>query len=334
MQPFNFKVVRRDDDKAQVPVSVAGQTMVDVQRLLTDIGAQMIRKELRLQGPVPGELMHRFDLSMDLSRGRDVGAVTEGEDTLMLDALNQLLREMDMAAMPEARDPPSNHLDALGRRAISRDLLALYDHLEGYDLYYSAGGDPRRLRLNRRQILESEADDQSRSFPGALIGVIRQDPVRKHRWVISNGAEMIPITFASNIAQSDIPIFSRSGPLIASGTVVTSEDGTVTELRGIVGCYSFPSVKFHRVITPGGDIPLLNPVEGTPGYDDRKGLWTLDCEDLGISVAKPGWDQCVMAFHEYFAFLWDTYAGDDGDFEGEEKEIRDLLLSMAPVVME
>lgn len=334
MQPFNFKVVRRDDNNAQVPVSVAGQTMVDVQRLLTDIGAQMIRKELRLQAPVPDSLMHRFDLSMDLSDGRDVGAVTEGEDTLMLDALNQLFRELDMAAMPEARDPPSNHLDALGRRAISRDILALHDHLEGFDLYYSNGGEPRRLRVNRRQVLEAEVDDQSRTFPGALIGVIRQDPVRKHRWVISNGASQIPVTFASNIAQSDVPIFSRSGPLIASGTVVTSDDGTVIELRGIVGCYSFPAVKFHRVITPGVDIPLLNPVEGTPGFDDKRNLWTLDCEDLGISVAKPEWDQCVMAFHEYFAFLWDTYAGHDGDFEGEEREIRDLLLSMAPISAE
>ena len=138
MQPFNFKVVRSDDKDSQVPVSVAGQTMVDVQQLLTDIGALMIRRELRLQNDMPEDLMRRFCLSMDLSKGRDVGAVTEGEDTLMLDALNQLFRELDLANMPEARDAPSNHLEALSRRNVSKDLLALSEHLEGYDLFYGS----------------------------------------------------------------------------------------------------------------------------------------------------------------------------------------------------
>ena len=68
MQPFNFKVVRSDDKDSQVPVSVAGQTMVDVQQLLTDIGALMIRRELRLQNDMPEDLMRRFCLSMDRPR--------------------------------------------------------------------------------------------------------------------------------------------------------------------------------------------------------------------------------------------------------------------------
>ncbi len=36
-----------------------------------------------------------------------------------------------------------------------------------------------------------------------------------------------------------------------------------------------------------------------------------------------------MAFHEYFLFLWETYAESDDDFEGEELEVRDYLRSMA-----
>ena len=63
-QPFNFKVVPVDDENASVPVSVAGQTMVDVQNILTDVGTSMVRQELRLQNPVPKELVRRFDLSM------------------------------------------------------------------------------------------------------------------------------------------------------------------------------------------------------------------------------------------------------------------------------
>ena len=71
-QPFNFKVVPVDDENARVPVSVAGQTMVDVQRILTDIGTSMVRQELRLQNAVPGSLTARFDLAMSSSSGRDV----------------------------------------------------------------------------------------------------------------------------------------------------------------------------------------------------------------------------------------------------------------------
>ena len=71
-QPFNFKVVPVDDENASVPVSVAGQTMVDVQNILTDVGTSMVRQELRLQNPVPKELVRRFDLSMASSSGRDV----------------------------------------------------------------------------------------------------------------------------------------------------------------------------------------------------------------------------------------------------------------------
>lgn len=334
MQPFNFKVVRSDDKDSQVPVSVAGQTMVDVQQLLTDIGALMIRRELRLQNDMPDDLMHRFCLSMDLSKGRDVGAVTEGEDTLMLDALNQLFRELDLANMPEARDAPSNHLEALSRRKVSKDLLALSEHLEGYDLFYGSGPDLRKFRLNRRDKIEGEAEDRSRSFPGALIGIISQDPVKKHRWVISNGGSEVPISFAGNIAPSDVPLFAKSGPLIASGMVMVDDDGRVSELKSVIGCYSFPNVKFHRVISAERDIPLLNPLEATPGYDQHKGLWTLSNDDLGISVSKPSWDACVMSFHEYFVFLWETYAESDDEFEGEEQEIRELLLSMIPVTAE
>ena len=334
MQPFNFKVVPSDGSGSQVPVAVAGQTMIDVQRLLEDIGALMVRRELRLQNEMPEALMRRFRLSMDMPSGRDVGAVTEGEDTLMLDALNELFREMDLANMPEAHEEPANHLELMSRRALSRDLLALHDHLDGYDLFYGSGDDMRKLRINRRERLEAEAGDRSSSFPGAMIGIIAQDPVRKGRWIVTNGGRDVPVTFAGNIAASDIPLFARSGPLIASGTVVLDENGAVSELRSVVGCYSFPVVKFHRAVTAARDLPLLNPLEGVPGYNAHKGLWTLDNEDLGISVSKPSWDACVVAFHEYFMFLWETYAESEGGFEGEEEDVRELLLSMVPVTVE
>ena len=328
-QPFNFKVVPVDDENASVPVSVAGQTMVDVQNILTDVGTSMVRQELRLQNPVPKELVRRFDLSMASSAGRDVDTVAEGDDALMLDALNGLVRELDLANMAETRDPPGNHREALALRKLYSDILALADHLEGYNLMYGTGDELKKFRLTRRDALREVAEDTSASFSGAVIGSIRHDPVRKNRWLISNGRDCVPVTFASNISTTDIPLFVEAGPIIASGTIVTDEDGQVKEVRAVIGCYSFPTVKFHRIITAERDILLLNPVEATPGYNQKKDAWTLDCEALGISVSKPSWDECVIAFHEYFTFLWETYAENDGELEGEEAEIRDFLRSMA-----
>ena len=164
---------------------------------------------------------------------------------------------------------------------------------------------------------------------GAVIGRIGQDPVRKNRWLISNGRDSVPVTFASNISTTDIPLFSEAGPIIASGTVVVDDSGSVKEMRAVIGCYSFPTVKFHRAITATRDIILLNPVEAIPGYNSKKGTWTLDCDALGISISKPSWDECVVAFHEYFVFLWETYEENDGELEGEEAEVRDFLRSLA-----
>lgn len=328
-QPFNFKVVPSGDENARVPVSVAGQTMVDVQKILTDIGASMVRQELRLQNDVPASLMKRFDLSMSASSGRDVDAEAEGEDTLMLDALNGLIKELDLANTVEAHDTPGNHREALARRELSKDLLALSQHLEGYDLYYGTGDELKKFRLTRKDQLREIAEDQSTSFNGAVIGRIGQDPVRKNRWLISNGRDSVPVTFASNISTTDIPLFSEAGPIIASGTVVVDDSGSVKEMRAVIGCYSFPTVKVHRAITATRDIILLNPVEAIPGYNSKKGTWTLDCDALGISISKPSWDECVVAFHEYFVFLWETYEENDGELEGEEAEVRDFLRSLA-----
>lgn len=325
MQPFNFRIVPKGEGASDVPGSVAMDVMQDIQRMLTDIGELMIRRELRLQGRIPEPIISRFSLSKEAEDGE---AVTEGDDTLMLDALNQLFDELDQANMPEIHGKPSNHVEAYARRDISRDLLALCDHLDGYNLMYGSEGSLRKLRFNRREKLEAEASMDCSAFPGAVIGIISADPTRSGRWVVSSENGPVPVTFDRNIDRSDIPLFSRSGPVIAAGTVVTDGTGAMTELRSVIGCYSFPSVKFHRIITAKRDIILLVPADAVPKYDSRKGMWSLENEQLGISVSKPSWDECVLSFHEYFAFLWEMYKESDGELEGEELEIRDLLRSM------
>ena len=45
---------------------------------------------------------------------------------------------------------------------------------------------------------------------------------------------------------------------------------------------------------------------------------------------KPSWDECIIAFHEYAMFLFETYVDSDKEFTGEELEIREYLRSLLP----
>ncbi len=327
MQPFEFRIVPKGDASEHVPESTAMQAVADVQKLLEDIGRNMIAKEMRLQGEVPGKLLKRFDLSGIGSRGGNE-VVAEGDDTLALDALNKLMEELDRANMPEVVPAPSDHVEAVYRRSVCRDILDLCDHLDGNSLLYGSGRASRKLRVNRRERLESDAENILPQFTGAIIGSISRDPARKGHWTISNGKSSVPITFGSRISPADIPLFVKAGIVIASGTVEMDPEGNVIGLSSATGIYSFPSVKFHRIITADRDIVLLNPAEAVPSHNPSTGIWSLSNDDLGIYVSKPSWDECVMAFHDYFAFLWETYKESEGPFEGEEQEIRDLLLTM------
>ncbi len=327
MQPFEFRIVPKGDASEHVPQDIAMQAVADVQKLLEDIGRNMIAKEMRLQGEVPGKLLKRFDLS-GIGSEHDNEVVAEGDDTLALDALNRLMEELDHANMPEVRETPSDHVEALYRRSVSKDILDLCDHLDGNSFLYGSGRASRKLRVNRRERLESDADNGLQQFTGAIIGSISRDPAKNGHWIISNGKSTVPIAFGSRISPADIPLFVKAGIVIASGTVEMDPEGNVTGLSSATGIYSFPSVKFHRVITADRDIVLLNPAEAVPSYNQSTGIWSLSNDDLGIYISKPSWDECVIAFHDYFAFLWETYKESEGPFEGEEQEIRDLLLTM------
>lgn len=324
MQQFNFKVVSAEDADAEVPVSVAGQIMVDVQNLITHVGELLVRQELRTQDSLPAWIGDRFTLRM---QGSGAGPRKDGD--LLEDALTRVCAELDRANLSSTvPEEVSNHVEAVCRRSIARDVLDLWDHLDGYTLTYGTEGEMRRFRMNSRRALEAEASADPASIQSAIIGVVAHDPDRRGRWLISNTAVPVPLQFDDSVPAADREAFPGLGPVIATGQVVL-EDGRMVGMRDVTACYLFPVVKFHRILTEDRDVLLLNPVLACPGYNAAKGLWTLVNEDLGIDIAKPSWDEAVWAFHEYFMFLWETYAEPDEEFEGEEKDVSDLLRSMA-----
>lgn len=334
MHSFGFKVVPSDDGAPGVPVAVAGQTMVDIQRLLTDIGSMSVRLELRIQNRVPDALSRKFDLSIGGVSDDGIGSdPAEGDEALMESALDMLGRTLDFLGKGVVGTwMTDNYPEPVGRARIARDIIDLHDHLCGMTLIYGTPEDQREFRRIDREKLLAYAEEDVSSVPAAFIGVISRDPVRKNRWLISNSASPVDISFDSNIAQSDIPSFASAGPVIVTGMVMRDADGDVTGLRSVNGRYTFPEVKFHRIVTPERDIVLLNPTVAHPSYDAAKGLWHLSCDELGIDVSKPTWDECVSSYHEYFAFLWEEYCESDGELEGEELDIRNLLRSMASMV--
>ena len=333
MQSFGFKVVPPEGSTAGVPVAVAGQTMVDVQKLLTDIGTMVVRMELRIQNDMPSQLSSKFDLSIGGSSSSGIGSnPPEGSDALMEDALNTLAETLDFLGTGAIGTwMTDNFPEPIGRERIAQDLIDLADHISGFTLVYGNGTKTGEFKgLDRNKLLQYAETDVS-SVGAAVIGTISRDPVKKNRWNISNGKDAIPITFDTNIAPSDIPAFASAGPVIVTGTVVRNKESQIIEVRNANGCYTFPTVKFHRIVTKDRDIVLLNPIVAMPSVD-RNGNWHLSTDNLGMDVSKPTWDDCVVAYHEYFAFLWETYCESDDEFEGEEREISDFLRSLAPII--
>ena len=332
MHSFGFKVIPSDNNGSGIPVAVAGQTMVDIQRLLTTIGSMIVRMELRIQNEIPSKLSSKFDLSIGGTSNGGIGSdPKDGSDTLMEDALNTLSSTLDFLGKGVVGSwMEDNFPEPLGRKAVAQGIIDLADHIAGFTLQYGPSDDMREFRSVDREKLRVYADADVSAIGAASIGRISRDQVRKNRWTISNGAGEIQISFGPNIDESDIPSFASAGPVIVTGTVV--RNGTaITEVRNVNGCYSFPTVKFHRIITGERDIILLNPAIATPSID-QKGMWHLSSDIIGIDVSKPSWDECVTSYHEYFAFLWETYCESDEQYEGEELEIQEYLRSLAPVI--
>lgn len=325
MQQFNFRVVNAEDEDGDVPVSVAGQIMMDVQSLISHEGELIVRQELRTQNSLPEGIGKRFVLRME---GQGAGSRRDG--TLLEDALFRVCAELDRANLYSATpEEVSNHVEAACRRSIARDVLALWEHLRGYVLTYGVEGGMHRFRMNASKALEAEASADLASVPSALIGVVRRDPERPRRWLLSNGRDDVPLRFLDSVPASEIDGYQSAGPLIATGKVDLDGDGELAGMREVSGCYVFPLVKFRRIITAERDLLLLNPVLACPGYNAAKGVWTLSNEDIGIDVSKPSWDEAVWAFHEYFMFLWETYVESGDEFEGEELEVSTFLKSLA-----
>ena len=329
MQQFCFSVISEGEDR-RIPIAVAGQVMVDIQNLITDIGRSIIRTELRIQNEIPYGLLEKFVLKTGCSSGDGLESdAEEGSGTIVEDALSLLARMLDFFGTGATRNWLENHFkDPVVRSAIASDLIALSDHVSGYVLLYGPPGSQREFRkLDRDRLAENIVSGPCRWI---VIGNVSADPKLKGRWTFRNSRSAVPLTLSKDLPKEKAEKAAKSGLLLVSGSISRNPEGKILAVNAAEAFNDFPQLVFHRIITPDKDIPLLSTVDAVPSYAPETKMWKLSYPPLGIDIAKPSWDECVCAFHEYFAFLWGQYAESDRELEGEEKETRDFLLSFLP----
>ena len=331
MRSFGFRVVPANpDDGSGVPIAVAGQIMVDVQKVITDIGCMIVRLELRIQNEIPQKLVRKFDLTIggDTDDGLN-SKPSEGNDDALETALDALCATLDFLGKGAVGTWMTDTFeDDRSRAIIARDLIDLTDHLNGYALEYGPEDQLSRFEgLDREKILPYTV---MKNEVSAAVGVISRDPIKRNHWNISNDQYIEPITFDRNIVPTDIPSFASAGPVIVIGIVNRGEKGHILSIDKISGCYTIPELKFHRITASNGDRILLNPIVAKTGYDPDTDTWSLKNDILGVNVTKPSWDECILTFHEYVIFLFENYVDSKGTFEGEEKDIQEYLLSLLP----
>ena len=333
MRSFSFKVVPQDGGDGKVPISVAGQTMVDVQNVLTEITSTLLRTEFRLQGELPSYILDRYMLTIGGSGNGNIGSNPGREGRPMLEAcLDTFCYTLDFMGKGVIGNwMVENFIETLGRRRVGEALVRLADNLQGYTLMYGEPGQERVFKgLNREKLTAQIEADSARVQNTACIGKMLRDPARKGKYLLTNGSSTFPAEFATNISMQGKEASVDSGLIICVGKANTDSDGRVSSMKEVTGIHLLPEVRFNRVISATRDIEMAVPLPAavSVGKDGRS--WNIRNADLGIDITKDSWDECVLAFHDYFVFLWENYAESDEEFEGEEQEIKELLISYTP----
>ena len=330
MAGFTVNVISEKEDK-RVPISVAGQIMVDVQDLFRHIGEYLISRELRLQEATPSKLSDKFTIYMDGTGGITLNASTTAPETsgygdVVDDALKLLEITMDtLGSGTGAYWVEDNFKDAIYRNQVIIDIVALYQDINdkpGYALMYGSGAELKRFGKVDVDKMANFISDRGMSVNSVTIGVIERmgNKASDSRYTLNAGSENVRITFSDPKCTDGL----SDGPSIVAGRINYSDEGKIRSVENVYEISPLTNIKFRRMISSTGDVELKVPVDVKIGFKDGK--WTLSNNDLGIMASNAKWDEAVTSFHDYFVFLWTEYKdkGTDG-LSDEEIEVRDAL---------
>jgi hypothetical protein len=333
---FNINIVP-DEGCARVPLSAAGNIMVGIQSLYSRIGGYIVAKELRIQGDVPPALDERFKLYLDSSGGITISSSSKvpgvtGHGSVTDDALSMMGSLLEAAGSGAGGYWIDDNYSAPHHRtAIAGDLMRISETLRsgGCTLVFGEEDRPVRFSGSDTDRLRRYIKDCSRTVPGATSGILERTDTRskKTMYHLGNGSGRVRVVFSGNRAERAADGLLGNVPAVVSGMLAYSGDGRLAEIKDAEEPSRLETMKFRRMIGPNGDVRLSVPAVAEISYV-RDG-WRFSSGALGISVTKKDWDSAVTAFHDYFMFLWETYAAAAGEGLGdEEKEVRSELLRL------
>ena len=334
MAGFTVNVISEKEDK-RIPISVAGQVMVDVQDLFRHIGEYLISRELRLQEAVPSKLADKFTLYVDKSEGvvlesSSYTPETSGYGNVVDDAVKLLEITLDtLGSGTGAYWVEDNFKDALYRNQVIIDIVALYQDLydkPGFALMYGSGSELKRFGQVNVQKMSNFISDRGLSVNSVTIGSIENVGNRAgdSRFTLNTGENRVKLTFSDpKIANGH-----QGGASIVAGKINYNDEGRIASVENVYEISPLTEIKFRRIISSSGDVSLNVPVDAEVSFKDGK--WTLTNKNLGILSSKQRWDDAVTDFHDYFIFLWSEYKDkSDDSLSEDEKEVKDALNALA-----
>lgn len=331
MRSFGFEVKSREGD-SKIPLAVAGQVMVDVQKVLTEIISSVLRTELLIQGDIPKSLLSKYELTIGGNTQSGIGSGPSPEGRPLLESsLDVFCGTLDFVGKGIVNPwIISNYPETLGRRKVCEALLNLSDHIDGYVMRYGENGCNRNFTgINREKMLTQIEEDSAAHRNASRLGVILGDP-RKKNLHLYDGIVRIPIHLG-NMNPDSIANNISKGVVIVRGTGEFDANGNLESIKNPTGISPVDVIHYKRIISGECDIELACPIPATVSVSSDGRIWTFKNTDLGIDVSKNDWDSATLAFHEYVEFLWKEYVETDSKLEGEELEISELLKSYAPL---
>lgn len=331
MRSFGFEVKSREGD-SKIPLAVAGQVMVDVQKVLTEIISSVLRTELLIQGDIPKNLLSKYELTIGGNTPSGLGSDSSPEGRPLLEAsLDAFCGTLDFVGKGIVNPwIVSNYPETLGRRKLCEALLNLSDHIDGYVMKYGENGCNRSFTgVNREKMLTQIEEDSATHRNASRLGVILGDP-RKKNLYLYDGAVRIPIHLG-NTNPDSVANHVSNGVVIVRGTGEFDVNGNLESIKNISNITPIDTITYKRIISDNFDIELACPLPAAVSVSSDGKKWTFKNADLGIDVSKNDWDSATLAFHEYVEFLWKEYVETDSELEGEELEIAELLKSYAPL---
>ena len=329
MQPFGFNVIS-ENAKEGIPIAIAGRVMVDIQNLLTDIGRHIVRSEMLLQNEIPPEILNKFTLRIGGSSNKGLGSnVKTGSEELMDVAIKILFETLNYLGRGASGFWVANKFpDPFERVSIARDLVALNDHLDGNVLVYGPPNDQRQFRKLDREKLLSYIRSGAERY--TVIGKVSSDPRYKGHWNFISSDAPVSLNPIKKSPKGMMEKAAASGVVEVMGSVSKNTEGRVLSINNAESFNEINEVMFYRIITAESNLLLVAPVVASVSYVPGTKMWRMAHSDLGIDVSRPTWDECVVAFHKEFVYLYETYVQTNKTFQGDDKKAQALFMTFLP----